>query len=346
MTLPLWDAERDETLVCCQLRDETHDVRTFSFMADPARWFAFRPGQFLTLELEIDGVAVARCYTIASSPARPHLLSITVKRQPGGVVSPWLHATLRPGMRIRALGPMGDFTCADHPAERYLFLSGGSGITPLMSMTRWHDDMASTADITFIHSARSPSDIIFRRELALLAQHRPGFRAHVICESAAPGDAWGGLRGRLTPPLLAGLVPDLAGRTVFTCGPAPYMQAVREMLAAAGHDPARTHEESFSFASEQPAAPTVAEGGFRISFAKSGRQILCGGDTTILAAAQAAGLRLPSSCTQGMCGTCKSKLLSGAVDMRHGGGIRQRELDQGSILLCCSRPLGDLVIDR
>ena len=346
MTLPVWDAERDETLVCCQTRDETHDVRTFSFVADPGRVFLYKPGQFMTLELEVDGVAIQRCYTIASSPARPYILSITVKRQPGGLVSPWLHDMLRPGMRVRALGPMGDFTCEAHSTERTLFLSGGSGITPLMSMARWQDDMASTADVVFIHSARSPADIIFRRELDLLAQHRPGFRTSFICEGDLPADAWSGLRGRLTRPLLEALVPDLMTRTVFTCGPASYIQGVRDMLRGLGFDMAHYRQESFDFASDAEIAPTVAEVGFRIAFAKSGRQIQCGPETTILAAAQAAGLRLPSSCTKGMCGTCKSKLLSGAVDMRHGGGIRQREIDHGSILLCCSRPLADLVIDR
>jgi ferredoxin len=118
------------------------------------------------------------------------------------------------------------------------------------------------------------------------------------------------------------------------------------MLATAGLDMARYHEESFVFA-QDPAPPVEAtEGGFRVAFSKTGRVIDCAADHFVLRAASAAGLKLASSCTRGMCGTCKSRLTSGRVDMQHNGGIRQREIDQGMILLCCSRPLSDLVIER
>jgi ferredoxin len=100
-------------------------------------------------------------------------------------------------------------------------------------------------------------------------------------------------------------------------------------------------------ATTAPAAHAAeAVGQFTIQFARSGRSITCGADTFILTAANSAGVRLPCFCTKGMCGTCKSKLLSGTVDMRPNGGIRQSEIDQGMILTCCSRPSSDLVIDR
>jgi ferredoxin-NADP reductase len=336
-------------LICRQIRDETHDVKTFIFSTPEPRLFQFQPGQFLTWEFEIEGQRINRCYTIASSPARPHLIAITVKRVPGGAVSPWLHATLRPGMAVHAVGPMGAFTSAKHPAPKYLFLSGGSGITPLMSMARFHDDLAVETDIVFVHNARSPVDIIFRAELAELARHRSGFHFVPICEAAASNEPWHGMQGRLSLSMLRLIVPDFPNREIFTCGPAPYMQAVRAMLGEAGFDMRRYHEESFDFATlpaESPAEAPVARSGFSITFSRSGRTITCDGDTTILAAAHAAGLRLPSSCTKGLCGTCKSRMTSGEVDMRHGGGIRQREIDQGMVLLCCSRPRGNLVIER
>jgi glycine betaine catabolism B len=350
---PRWDAERDDVLVCREVRVETHDVRSFVFSAPEPRLFHYKPGQFMTFELEVAGQAISRCYTLSSSPTRPHLVSITVKRVPGGPVSNWLHDTLRPGDRVRALGPMGEFTYADHPAPRALFLSGGSGITPLMSMARAHDDLASEADIVFVHSARTPADIIFRDEVALMARHRPRFRAIAVCEDDAPGEAWGGFRGRLSLPMLALIAPDFREREIFTCGPAPYMAAVRAMLGEAGFDMRRYHEESFDFAALSRAEPEVPEaiaaletGLFKVEFAKSGRVVECGADITILDAARAAGMRLPFSCTKGVCGTCKSRLGSGTVQMKHGGGIRQREIDQGMILICCSRPTSDLVIER
>ena len=85
---------------------------------------------------------------------------------------------------------------------------------------------------------------------------------------------------------------------------------------------------------------------FKVSFARSNREIECGSGQHVLDAAKKAGVRLPASCTQGMCGTCKVKLVSGEVAMKHAGGIRQREIDQGMVLLCCSKPLSDLVVDK
>ena len=154
---------------------------------------------------------------------------------------------------------------------------------------------------------------------------------------------WGGIRGRLNRRCSKLIAPDLAERTIFICGPAPYMAAVRAMLREAGFDMARYHEESFNFETLSEAQPEAAAAAaavpvpppapetrtYRIEFAKTGRVVECAADTNILTAARAAGMRLPSSCTKGLCGTCKSKLISGTVEMKHAGGIRQREIDAG-----------------
>jgi ferredoxin-NADP reductase len=355
-----WDAETDDVLVCRLVRDETHDVKTFVFSAREPRLFRYKPGQFLTLDLPIGGQVINRCYTISSAPTRGHLISITVKRVPGGIVSNWLHDTVKPGYELRAVGPLGEFTAFDHHAPKYLFLSGGSGITPLMSMARTYHDLAQDRDITFVHSARSPADIIFRSELDLMARNLPRFSVAHVCETTDGERNWSGFRGRLNLPMLKLIAPDLMERTIFTCGPEPYMAAVRAMLKEAGFDMDRYHEESFNFetlAESQPEAaaasatvpvplPVPETRTFRVEFAKSGRVVECAADTNILTAARAAGMRLPSSCTKGLCGTCKSKLISGTVDMKHAGGIRQREIDAGQALLCCSKPTSDIVVDR
>jgi glycine betaine catabolism B len=355
-TLPgSWNSDEEEALVCCQVRQETHDVKSFFFRSPGGRAFAFEPGQFVTLELDIDGETVNRCYTISSSPARPHTLSITVKRVPGGKVSNWLHDNLRPGASVRVLGPAGEFTCARHPARKYLFLSAGSGVTPLMSMSRAHHDLAEDRDIVFVHSARTPDDIIFARELELIAASQANFRTAFVCERVGARTDWHGVTGYLSLPLLKLIAPDFMEREIFTCGPAPYMKAVRDLLDEAGFERSRYHEESFSFEALAGAAqtdvPSAAEAAtdtthYTVSFAKSQREIRCGADQHVLDAARQAGVRLPASCTQGMCGTCKVKLVAGQVEMKHNGGIRQREIDQGMVLLCCSKPVSDLVIDK
>ncbi|NIE62874.1 hybrid-cluster NAD(P)-dependent oxidoreductase [Burkholderia sp. Ax-1719] len=352
-----WTSDAEETLECCHVRQETHDVKSFFLRSPQGRTFSFEPGQFVTLELEIDGETINRCYTISSSPARPHTLSITVKRVPGGKVSNWLHDNLMPGAMIRVLGPAGEFTCARHAAPKYLFLSAGSGITPLMSMSRAYHDLAEDRDIVFVHSARTPDDVIFARELELIAASHSSFRTSFVCERVGARTHWSGVTGFLTLPLLKLIAPDFMEREIFTCGPAPYMKAVRDLLDEAGFARERYHEESFSFetlaADDAPltaapdSAPVSTEATtFKVTFAKSHREIVCGEHQHVLAAAREAGVRLPSSCAQGMCGTCKVKLVSGQVEMKHNGGIRQREIDQGMVLLCCSTPRSDLVVDK
>ena len=177
-----------------------------------------------------------------------------------------------------------------------------------------------------------------------------------------PREPWGGLRGFLSIEMLQLLAPDLTERVVFCCGPAPYMAAVRRMLFEAGLDMQNYHEESFSFedltmkefssrATTDAAADEEGRGAapdaktYSVEFVRSGRTFTCADDENVLDAAYAAGLSPSSSCGQGMCGTCKTTVLSGTVDMQHNGGIRPREIAQNKVLICCSKPLSDLTID-
>jgi ferredoxin-NADP reductase len=361
-----WSDQDQIELVCRNVLDITHDVKTFMFEASADRVFHFEPGQFITLQLEIDGHPISRCYTISSPPTRPHQITITVKRVVGGPVSNWLHDNVTPGTRISVLAPLGQFTLSSPPAPKYLFLSAGSGITPVMSMTRTLFDLGSDADIVFVHNARTPADIIFRRELEAIAAVMPNIRVIHICESDYPSERWTGLHGRLTAAALQAIAPDLADRVTYTCGPPAYMAAVRHVLDELGYDMANYHEESFSFeslpADEQIAADPLAAGDadatdgpvthpettvatFNVEFVRSGRTITCSAEQSVLDAALAAGMRPSSSCSQGMCGTCKTTMLAGEVDMQHNGGIRPKEVAQNKILICCSKPLSDLRID-
>lgn len=340
-----WRDDLDDTLVCAEVADVTHDVRSFVLRPAQPAAYRFQPGQHLTLTVEMDGQAVSRCYSIASSPWRPDELTITVKRVPGGLVSNWLHDHLRPGDPVTVAGPLGRFSTAHHPAEKYLFLSAGSGITPLMSMLRTIHGAREPVDVVFVHHARTPADIIFRDELRGIEAEHPGVRVVVVCEDDAEHERWTGPRGRVTLPMLLGVAPDLVDREVFTCGPAPYMQAVRGLLAQAGAAPDRCHEESFDLATGIAPVATSTGPTYTVELRRSGRTVECDESTTLLAATAQAGLSLPSSCQEGMCGTCKTTLVSGRVEMNHAGGIRPREIAQDKILLCCSTPREDLVLD-
>jgi ferredoxin-NADP reductase len=360
---PAWGLD-DEWLECVHVRDETHDVRSFLLRPVEARSFRYRPGQFITLGLDIAGERIHRCYTLCSTPTRPDTLMITVKRVPGGRVSNWLHDHLRPGQRLSATGPAGQFCFpagpVQAPARGQLYLSGGSGITPLMSMSRAWADLGLDADVQFIHAARTPQDIVFADELPWLARVLPRWRATLICEGRGTAPGYSGLLGRLNLGLLRAQVPDLLEREVWCCGPGPFMAAVRAMLAEAGFDMARYHEESFSFESATPVealAPAplepAADGAsattgrrFEIVLKSRGERFDCGADETVLKAAQRAGVRWPFSCASGVCGTCRTRKIAGEVDMNQGGGLRPREVAQGWMLPCCSKPLTDLELDR
>ena len=339
--------ELDGHLTCTEIHDVTHDVKSFGFELPGQASLRFLPGQYLTFRLLIDGEHVERCYTISSAPTRPELLTITVKRVPGGVVSTWLHDCLRVGDAIGASGPKGQFSSALHPSSRYLFLTAGSGITPAMSMLRTLRETADPADVVFVHCARTPDDIIFRDELEAGAVER-GVRVAVVCESDSPSEQWHGPRGRLSLQTLLETAPDLLSREIFTCGPPPYMEGVRHLLEGLGVDPAHSHEESFVLGSGTAVGPAVDAGSsttYEVELRRSGHVVECDSTTTILDAAARAGITLPSSCGEGMCGTCKLTLLSGQVDMQHAGGIRPREIAQNKILPCCSTPTGDVAID-
>lgn len=342
---------------CCKLIRETHDVLTFCFSMQEPVLFFFKPGQFVTLELEIDGVQQMRSYTISSAPSIPYSFSITVKRVPGGVVSNWLHDHLVEGMQIAVHGPAGQFNCIDHPARKVLLLSGGVGITPLMSMARWFFNTNAEVDMAFVHSARTPADIIYRAELDYMSTRIDNFHLHLICEHTPVGQAWSGYRGYLGKDMLSLIATDFMEREVFCCGPTPYMRAVRQLLQQAGFDMAHYHEESFgatpeaeaSLASQHAASAqadsTAGTTTHCISFKESGKSVQVSAEMTLHAAAASAGVNLPKACGMGICGTCRVKVLSGESEMQHNGGITEEEIEEGYVLSCCTRARSDLQLD-
>ncbi len=350
-----WSAEPwsdAEHLECAMIVPETDDTATFTFRAPSGAWFDYQPGQFITLDLPVDPKKgargnIQRTYTLSSSPSRPLSISVTVKAQSDSIGTRWMLDNLKPGMKIKAYGPAGAFTFLRHPAPKYLFISAGSGITPVLSMTTWAWDSGEMPDITFVHAARRPSEIILRKRLEQFADRVPGLRLRFTVEEPDPFQAWPGYQGRLSQIMLGLMAPDYLEREVFCCGPEPFMRAVREMLQSLGFDMEHYHEESFAapLLEEAPVEVLAPASDALIGFAASGKEIATDGTETVLAAARRAGLNIPSGCNFGLCGTCKIRRLSGEVVMVHNGGITDEEIDEGYILACCSRPQGPLSVD-
>lgn len=332
-------------LVCRAAWDETADVRTFLLASEAGDRVDFDPGQFMTFRMQIEGETVERCYSLSSSAAVSGTVAITVKRKPGGRMSGRLHAGLRPGSRIDAFAPSGRFGLGEAGSAKVLLVSAGSGVTPMASILRTAADLGRDLDVVLVHAARTPADVIFADEFAGLKRRLP--RLRVLLAASQPDGAWPGLRGRLDDGLLR-VVPDLAARRVLCCGPEGFMATVRGVASAAGVPDDAYLEESFDFdaTDEAPPMATPLAPARRITFARSGRSFDCAPGQSILQAAKAAGVPMPSSCAKGMCGTCKCRKLSGSVTMTHQGGIRQREIDAGLILPCSSRPDTDVTLDR
>ncbi|RTE64695.1 hybrid-cluster NAD(P)-dependent oxidoreductase [Amphritea opalescens] len=344
---------------CVKVIQETWDVRTFCFMSEQPVMYFFKPGQFVTLELEINGEMVMRSYTISSSPSVPYSFSITVKRDPNGLVSSWLHDNMKEGDELAVHGPVGLFNCIDFPAKKVLLLSGGVGITPMMSMARWWFDTNADVDITFVHSARTPQDIIYPRELDHMSSRVGNFALHLICEKIESGQAWHGYRGYLDQTKLDIIAPDFMEHEVFCCGPAPYMNAVKALLQNNNFDMSHYHEESFGstpaaveeeaienaeIAQEETDALTQ-EDMRRVEFAGKGKSIQIAPGETLHAAASKLDLLIPKACGMGICGTCKVLIKEGETNMEHNGGITDEDVAAGYVLSCCSVPVTDVVID-
>ena len=333
---------------CIQVIEETADVKTFRFVSDPPKLFRYFPGQFVTLEIPIDGNIVRRSYTISATPSRPHALSVTVKRVDQGQISNWLHDNLRVGSTLFLTGPNGTFTCIPDDPGPYLFISGGSGITPVMSMSRWLCDTTPDADVHFLHFARSPDDLIFAQELELMQRNHPGFRCQFVCSKVNEGSNWSGPTGRISPENLTQLVPDLKSRAVYLCGPVGFMDATRAMLEQQlGFDMTRFHQEIFGGVPRRdPAAAAVhADKLAKIMFSHSKIEVDCKGSDYILDVALDRGLEVAYSCRAGQCGTCKVTLLEGSVEHDSRNALTSDDEKEGYILACQARPLGRIVVD-
>ena len=334
------------TLVCCAIIDETPQAKTYVFRSEDENPIAFLPGQFMNFTFMIDGLQETRCYSLSSSAARGSRVSITVKKVENGLVSNWLFDRFRVGDRVIAEGPLGNFT-PDFNTP-LLLLSAGSGMTPMASMMRTAADLALDTDVTLVHFARSPDEMLFRDELSSWARLLPRARIIPVATQPKPGSGWVGPHGRLNAALLAALVPDLRQRNSYICGPTAFMDMAKAMLLDHGVPTTAIHEESFVTFNpdEELAANLPAEIAFELEFARSRQTVQCGREMTVLAAAKAAKIPLQTSCGKGICGTCRVKLCAGTVEMKHNGGIKEREIDQGWILACCSKPTSNLRIDR
>jgi ferredoxin-NADP reductase len=334
---------------------ETPGVKTFRLM-NPLGGvlpFTYLPGQFLTLTVLTDGKPVKRSYTIASSPTQHDYVEVTVKHETGGVVSGYLHDQVKEGDLLDCSGPVGSFVFTGRECKCILLIGGGVGITPLMSVIRYLTDRAWPGDVYLLYGVHAPQDIIFREEIEYLARRHPNFRV-VIAVSHPEGTDWAGAKGRITKELIAQSVPDLASRYVHLCGPVTLMEAVKKELAELGVPADRVKTEAFGPAlgrpepvvapSQGPPAGTVVALP-TVTFARSHKAAPLPPEKTVLDVADQVGVPIDNSCRVGTCGTCRVKLLSGAVTMAVEDGLEPGDKEKNIILACQAKAAADVSVE-
>jgi ferredoxin-NADP reductase len=323
---PLWSTQELRGRVE-RIERQTDDAVTV-VIKPGADWDRHRPGQYLRIGVIVDGKHHWRAYSITSEPS-DDFICITPKLVPDGVVSPHLTRQLHPGTIIRLGGVEGDFTLPDPPPRRPLFISAGSGITPIMSMLRDLDRRDLLGDAVLVHSSRHADDVIFGSFLRGLDERRDGLKLHL----QLTGD-----QGRIAPADLDELCPDWRERETFLSGPSDMLDAMEERWEAEGVRE-RLHMERF-----QPKIGLGEEGeGGEISFLASDVKTEATGGTPILVAGEEAGLHLPYGCREGICHTCTAKLCSGRVRDLRNGNIYGSEGE--TIRVCISAPEGPVELD-
>jgi ferredoxin-NADP reductase/DMSO/TMAO reductase YedYZ heme-binding membrane subunit len=328
---------------------ETPDVKTFRFVSPDGGPLPFEhiAGQYINLHLTIDGKRVNRSYTIASSPTRHAYCEISVKKAAYG--SKWLHENWQEGQRVKVSAPAGKFYFAGHEADRVVLIAGGIGITPMMSVVRCMTDRGWRGELYLLFSVRKVSDVVFKDELAYLQARFPNLKVKITI-TADPDAAWDGSRGPITRDMIAGFVPDLKTGPVMLCGPDPMMTAMRKQLVEMGIPDGQIHQEAFiSTPPMEPGAPEPevelpAGVAANISFAKSGKTAEST-ELTVLEAAEECGVAIPYECRSGICGQCKTKLVSGKVAMEVQDALTPVDRARGLILACQARAAKDVVID-
>ncbi len=347
------------------LFQETPDVKTFrlaTFDGGPLP-FDYMPGQYMNLQLKIDGKTVSRSYTIASSPTRRDACELSIKRESHGLVSRFLHDTIQVGDAIQVGAPAGRFVYTGADSREVLLIAGGVGITPLMSIVRYLTDRSWGGEIYFLVVSKTEQDVIYRDELQLLKSRFPKLHVCTTLTRASPSHTWNGERGRVTVDLLQKFVPNYDRMPVYLCGPNEMMASTKQLLLSVGVAESSIHLEAFVSPGVGIASPIKQVGlnsmqtavgqdsdidsgeSKRVTFRMSNNDCNITSDVSILEAAEQSFIDLPFECRSGICGQCKVRLLSGNVNMETQDALSASERKEGLILACQAHPITDVVVD-
>lgn len=331
-----------------EMIEETPSTTTLRLVPTDSPLFPFRAGQFLTLFLTVDGVKTSRAYSISSAPTRGDSVDITVRRMPEGFVSKYLVDEVREGDEFEVSGPGGFFyhePLAD--TDDLVFLAGGSGVTPFMSMIRNAIELESDVDIHLIYGSRTPDDVIFWDELSALACLQNGVSVNLVLSE--PPENYEGVCGLLDAQVIGELVGDVSGKTFFMCGPLAMYGLCGPALETLGVPARRIKKE----ASGPPPDISMMDGwpreidpgeSFTLKIADTRRRFEVRAGEPLLNSLERNGIELDNLCRSGECGVCRAGLVDGRVFMPAPVSVRKSDLAYGYIHPCMSYPLSDLTV--
>jgi ferredoxin-NADP reductase len=331
---PSWSSTEVRATVVRVVRSTPRSVTVT--LRPNGNWTGFAAGQHTQLSVEIDGVQHTRCYSMTNdATARDGLIELSITAHPEGRVSQHLRATVRRGLTVRLTTAQGSFTLPATEPDHLLLISGGSGITPVMSMLRTRAALGWQKPVTFLHYALTEPDMLYRDELAGLTATTPNLRlVRVFTDAPGTGD----LDGFLSPDQLEAAAPQWAEAEAFVCGPAPLMDSARALFEAEGRAE-HLHTEAFTLA-QFTAEAGVVDGTVRFGASELGRP---SDGRPLLLQAEAAGLTPLSGCRMGICHTCTRRLCSGVVRDAVTGTLTNGP--DVNIRICVSVPVGDVEID-
>ena len=336
-----------------------------SFYLEPVDGMAlppFKPGQFLTFQLDTPGQALTRCYSLSDRPSTEHY-RVTIKRQsappglpdlPPGLASNHFHSTVQVGNILRVRAPTGVFYVDPDPSHDIVLIAGGIGITPMLSMLRWCVDEQPMRGIYLYYGLRGGGEHVFKQQLAQLASTHPNFHLTVAYSQPGPDDQLGRdfqHQGHVDLDLIKKSLPH-GHHQFYICGPAPMMQSLVPALAAWGVAPADIHFEAFGPASvrsinntsnvSQPATQDGTAQSFEVQFLQSARTLLWTADSgTLLDFAETNGIKVDSGCRAGSCGACETRLISGNIRY---ADKPDYDIGADKCLLCVGIPSSNLVL--
>jgi ferredoxin-NADP reductase len=330
-------------LLLSQIEQQTHDTKTLRFQVQDKRLLCVKPGQFLTFQWTIDGLRVTRSYTISSSPVHENYVEITPKRMEDGCVSVFLNERAMPGLTVEANGPYGRFYFDEKLHKSIVLIAAGSGITPMISMLRYINDLELATPVTLLYCVRTSADIIFENELVRLSRSLLHFK-YEVCLSR-PDPTWEGRSGRLTEEFVTRNVTDLNAPTFFLCGPKGFMGNARQILSTLGVNQGRILQESFGESKPTTESRSLTTRSTEtVVFIHSQKVCQASGGSTLLDLAERNEVQIPYGCRQGLCGTCATRVLSGTVQMDVEAGLTAEQKNAGYVLPCVSRAEGTVVV--